>query len=63
MAERLLILGGTAEAAELAGAASTRFGVAFDITTSLAGRTERPALWRVTSVLAVSAVQPVFTLT
>ena len=42
MAERLLILGGTAEAAELAGAAATRFGVAFDITTSLAGRTERP---------------------
>ena len=40
--ERLLILGGTAEAAELARAAETRFGDALHITTSLAGRTERP---------------------
>jgi precorrin-6A/cobalt-precorrin-6A reductase len=41
-AERLLILGGTAEAAALAHAALARFGDAIDVTTSLAGRTERP---------------------
>lgn len=40
--ERLLILGGTAEAAELARAAAARFGDALEVTTSLAGRTERP---------------------
>ena len=40
--ERLLILGGTSEAAELARAAVTRFGDALEVTTSLAGRTERP---------------------
>jgi precorrin-6A/cobalt-precorrin-6A reductase len=42
MAERLLILGGTVEAAALAHAALARFGDAIDVTTSLAGRTERP---------------------
>jgi precorrin-6A/cobalt-precorrin-6A reductase len=41
-AARLLILGGTAEAAALAHAALDRFGDAIDVTTSLAGRTERP---------------------
>ena len=41
--ERLLILGGTGEAAELARAAAARFGDALEITTSLAGRTERPS--------------------
>ena len=40
--ERLLILGGTTEAAELARAAVARFGDALEVTTSLAGRTERP---------------------
>jgi precorrin-6A/cobalt-precorrin-6A reductase len=40
--ERLLILGGTGEAAELGRAAATRFGDALEVTTSLAGRTERP---------------------
>jgi precorrin-6A/cobalt-precorrin-6A reductase len=40
--ERLLILGGTSEAAALARAATARFGDALNITTSLAGRTERP---------------------
>ena len=40
--QRLLILGGTSEAAELARAAVARFGDALEITTSLAGRTERP---------------------
>lgn len=40
---RLLILGGTAEAAELAGAALARFGGRLAVTTSLAGRTSRPA--------------------
>jgi len=40
--ERLLILGGTGEAAELARAVVARFGDALDVTTSLAGRTERP---------------------
>ena len=38
----LLILGGTAEAAALAGAAGNRFGEALVVTTSLAGRTRRP---------------------
>jgi precorrin-6A/cobalt-precorrin-6A reductase len=37
-----LILGGTGEAAELARAAAARFGDALEVTTSLAGRTERP---------------------
>ncbi|MBV9685977.1 MAG: cobalt-precorrin-6A reductase [Alphaproteobacteria bacterium] len=41
--ERLLILGGTREAAQLARAAARRFGDALQVTTSLAGRTERPA--------------------
>jgi precorrin-6A/cobalt-precorrin-6A reductase len=41
-AERLLILGGTTEAVALARAALTRFGDALLVTTSLAGRTERP---------------------
>jgi len=40
--ERILILGGTTEAAELARAALDRFGDALHVTTSLAGRTERP---------------------
>jgi precorrin-6A/cobalt-precorrin-6A reductase len=40
--ERLLILGGTSEASELARAAGARFGDALEVTTSLAGRTERP---------------------
>jgi len=40
--ERLLILGGTAEAAELARTAAARFGDVLQVTTSLAGRTERP---------------------
>lgn len=42
MAKRLLILGGTAEAAALARAATARFGDNVAVTTSLAGRTERP---------------------
>ena len=41
-ARKLLILGGTAEAAALARAAAGRFGDALAVTTSLAGRTERP---------------------
>ena len=41
-ANELLILGGTGEAAALARAALARFGDALNITTSLAGRTERP---------------------
>ena len=40
--QRLLILGGTAEAAALARGAISRFGDALGVTTSLAGRTERP---------------------
>jgi precorrin-6A/cobalt-precorrin-6A reductase len=40
--ERLLILGGTGEAAELARAVAARFGDALEVTTSLAGRTESP---------------------
>jgi precorrin-6A/cobalt-precorrin-6A reductase len=43
-AKELLILGGTGEAAMLARAAVARFGDALSLTTSLAGRTERPAL-------------------
>ena len=39
---RLLILGGTGEAAALARAAVERFGDGLAVTTSLAGRTERP---------------------
>jgi len=39
----LLILGGTAEAAELAAALGTRFGSGLKLTSSLAGRTEHPA--------------------
>jgi precorrin-6A/cobalt-precorrin-6A reductase len=42
MTKQLLILGGTAEAAALARAALTRFGDDISVTTSLAGRTERP---------------------
>jgi precorrin-6A/cobalt-precorrin-6A reductase len=42
-AHRLLILGGTAEAAALARGAVARFGDKLQVTTSLAGRTERPA--------------------
>jgi precorrin-6A/cobalt-precorrin-6A reductase len=41
-AKRLLILGGTAEAAALARAALARFGDMIEVTTSLAGRAERP---------------------
>jgi precorrin-6A/cobalt-precorrin-6A reductase len=41
--QRILILGGTAEAAALARGALDRFGDALQVTTSLAGRTERPA--------------------
>ncbi len=44
MAKRLLILGGTVEAAALARAAIARFGDNVVVTTSLAGRTERPGL-------------------
>lgn len=39
---RLLILGGTGEAAALARAVLARFGEAVEVTTALAGRTERP---------------------
>ena len=41
-AQRLLILGGTAEAAALARGVTARFGDALEIISSLAGRTERP---------------------
>ena len=41
-AKELLILGGTGEASALARAALARFGDALRVTTSLAGRTERP---------------------
>jgi len=45
MVERLLILGGTAEAAALARAATAAFGDALEVTTSLAGRLpDRPDL-------------------
>lgn len=42
MASKLLILGGTSEGAALARAAAERFGDNLSVTTSLAGRTERP---------------------
>jgi precorrin-6A/cobalt-precorrin-6A reductase len=42
-APHLLILGGTGEAAALAAAAAARFGAGLRVTTSLAGRTARPA--------------------
>jgi precorrin-6A/cobalt-precorrin-6A reductase len=42
MAARLLILGGTGEAASLARAAIARFGDDLEVTSALAGRTERP---------------------
>ncbi len=41
--KRLLILGGTEEARQLAAAALARFGDALIVTTSLAGRTQSPA--------------------
>jgi len=41
-ATRLLILGGTGEAAALARAVLARFGDAIEVTTALAGRTRRP---------------------
>ena len=41
-AQELLILGGTGDAATLARAALARFGDALNLTTSLAGRTQRP---------------------
>jgi precorrin-6A/cobalt-precorrin-6A reductase len=41
-ARKLLILGGTGEAAALARAAITRFGDTLSVTTALAGRTSRP---------------------
>jgi precorrin-6A/cobalt-precorrin-6A reductase len=41
-ATRLLILGGTGEAAALARAVIARFGDALDVTTALAGRTRHP---------------------
>jgi precorrin-6A/cobalt-precorrin-6A reductase len=41
-AQRLLILGGTGEAAVLARAAIARFGDMISVTTALAGRTSRP---------------------
>jgi precorrin-6A/cobalt-precorrin-6A reductase len=41
-AKELLILGGTGEASTLARAVLARFGDALNLTTSLAGRTERP---------------------
>ena len=40
---RLLILGGTAEAAALARGVAERFGRGLEVTTALAGRTEQPA--------------------
>jgi precorrin-6A/cobalt-precorrin-6A reductase len=42
MSTRLLILGGTGEAAALAGAVLARFGDAIEMTTALAGRTRHP---------------------
>ena len=42
MSTRLLILGGTAEAAALARGVLARFGDAIDMTTALAGRTRHP---------------------
>jgi precorrin-6A/cobalt-precorrin-6A reductase len=41
-AKELLILGGTGEASALANAVLARFGDALNLTTSLAGRTQRP---------------------
>jgi precorrin-6A/cobalt-precorrin-6A reductase len=41
-ATRLLILGGTGEAAALARAVLARFGEGIEVTTALAGRTQRP---------------------
>jgi precorrin-6A/cobalt-precorrin-6A reductase len=41
-AQRVLILGGTAEAAALARGAAIRFGDALQVISSLSGRTERP---------------------
>ncbi|MEE9250515.1 MAG: precorrin-6A/cobalt-precorrin-6A reductase, partial [Alphaproteobacteria bacterium] len=40
---RLLILGGTQEAAKLAGRAVEKFGPRLEVVTSLAGRTSNPA--------------------
>lgn len=40
---RLLLLGGTGEAVELAAALEARFGSRLEVTTSLAGRTKAPA--------------------
>ena len=40
--QRLLILGGTGEAASLARAVVARFGETIELTTALAGRTNRP---------------------
>lgn len=42
MSARLLILGGTGEGAALARAALARFGEELEVTSALAGRTERP---------------------
>ena len=42
-AKELLILGGTGEASALARAALARFGEALNVTTAIAGRTERPS--------------------
>ena len=42
-ARRRLFLGGTGEAAALAGAALAKFGTGLRVTSSLAGRTSRPA--------------------
>ena len=42
MSGRLLILGGTGEAASLARAVMARFGDRFEVITALAGRTRRP---------------------
>lgn len=44
MTRRLLILGGTAEAFDLADRASARFGAALDIVSALAGRTQSPRM-------------------
>ncbi len=44
MTHRLLILGGTAEALDLAAQAAARFGAALEVTSTLAGRTQSPRL-------------------
>lgn len=44
MIRRLLILGGTSEAVELADLAIARFGAALEVTSALAGRTHTPRL-------------------